>query len=252
MYGDAFSLEEPLTGLVHVTALARVRDTLHTLRIAPGAPQSPHDFLALQLVRAHADVVLISGQILRDEPSLSYRFAGPLAGALEHVRAQILGKPNPVEVSILTRSGSLPPHHPLFRGPNPVHILTGDDGAQALPATLRGHLRRRTTPSLSDAVSFARAELGARTISNEAGPSLSAALYERPEVDEPLDEGPARLARLHLSVFEGVAPAPRHLADAPFDMKTLAAAGLERIGHAHEVQELSGPWRFSRWRPRAP
>ena len=72
-------------GVVHVTALwAPPEGERRTLLIGEHSPKSDHDFFSLNLARARADAILVTGKILREEPTLRYDLqgAGELPAAL--------------------------------------------------------------------------------------------------------------------------------------------------------------------------
>lgn len=231
LYGQGF---EPREGVLHVTAVAG--PARRTLRIDEHTPKSLADTFALNLARARADAIVITGKLLRDEPGLSYApgSPGPAAPAMADYRRQ-LGRDARPWLVVLTRGAGLPFTHPVFhdghtrpliyapheaaeglRGVAPCEVL-GSDGHASL-AGLVGALRAR----------------GARTVSFEAGPSTTRGLYmgDAPLVDE-----------LCLSAFLGTLPRDAQLAEAlPALPPALTLAGPERL-----VNAPSGPWAFSRY-----
>lgn len=186
-------------GVVHVTALfAETTGALHTLRIGPKSPQCPYDFFALQLARARADAIVVTGQILRDEPALHYALVGPGAEALTAWRAS-LGLDAPPRVLVLTSGRELDLAHPALDGTwaTPV-IFTSTEAATRLRGRASCAVVGHPEPSASAALAWLREE-GARTIVLEAGPSTTRPLHDAGLVDE-----------LALSVFRGpVAPDAR-------------------------------------------
>ena len=173
LYGERAPLDR--RGVIHVTALYAERDgALHTLRIGPQAPKSAHDFFALQLTRARADAIVITGQILRDEPELSYALPDVLvAWRARHGRHVATPK-----LLVLTSGNALDLTHPALAGEwaSPV-IFTGTEAATRLrpnaSCTVVGH----PEPSMAAASAWLREE-GAHTIAIEAGPSTTRALYD--------------------------------------------------------------------------
>lgn len=231
LYGDAFA---PAEGVVHVTAIEGA--SRRTLRIDEHTPRSLADTLALNLVRARAHAIVVTGKLLRDEPALSYApgAPGPLALALADYRRQ-LGRDARPWLVVLTRGAGLPFSHPVFQ----------DDQTRPLiytPASSADALRREAPcevlsgggeVSLRGLVAALRAR-GASTISFEAGPSTTRELYtgEAPLLDE-----------LCLSTYAGAPLQEEQLADAtPPLPSTLALAGPPG-----EVIAPSGPWTFARY-----
>lgn len=185
MFGDLALLDRE--GVVHVTALHSSPDgALYNLLVGPGSPQSAYDRFALQLARARADVLLVTGRILRDEPELRYVLPEPLAAW----RAGRTGtRP---KLIVLTSGEGLELAHPALDGAwvDPV-IFTGVEAATRLRShahlTVVGHPQ----PSAATALAWARDE-GARTLVVEAGPSTTLELYRA-----------GLIQQLALSVFRG-------------------------------------------------
>jgi len=70
LYGDEL-LED--AGVVQVCSAWRdAQGVLRSVRVGPHAPRSETDGFALALARARADVIVTTGQILRDEPGLQH------------------------------------------------------------------------------------------------------------------------------------------------------------------------------------
>jgi riboflavin biosynthesis pyrimidine reductase len=200
-------------GVVHVTAVWRPpgRDALVTLKIGDQSPESEHDFFALQLTRARADAIVVTGKVLRDEPDVRFSFAGPMADALSAWRAGA-GRTEVPWLVVVTASLGPDFAHPAFDGGVRPVFFTGPIGA---------------------AVAHARDTLGARTISIEAGPTTSRQLYAVPgAVDE-----------LVLSIFEGPT-IPETVRGPDF----LPLGELERLlgpsTTPTRIDEPSGPWSF--------
>jgi len=149
----------------------------------PGAPKSAIDRVVLELARTRADAVLLTGRILRAEPSLSY---APLTESFAALRTE-LGRSNPPRLFILTRSFDLPPAHPVFRElGTTVTLLSANENASENIARLPPGIRRikLDTPTVAAAIATIKSE-GCRTISVEAGPNAVRELYAE---DSPLDE----------------------------------------------------------------
>lgn len=228
-------LREP-AGVVHVTSAWQAADgALHVLATGPDAPRSRTDRFVLQVSRARADAIVTTGKILRDEPALRCR---PSPESLPW--RDTLGKSRLPTVLVLTSGHELPLEHPVFEGE--TVLLTGVEAASRLshssfrhPPRIVGHAE----PSLRAAIDHLRDELGARSISIEAGPSSAQSLYDEPRrVDElmlSLFQAPELPTRLRV----GRLPALAELA------RLLPAASQPR-----EVEEESGVWSFRRlWCP---
>jgi len=222
------------TGVIHPAAAARASDgDLHVLRIGPYAPKSPHDFFLLQAVRARADVILTSSANLRAEPDLVHDFVGDSAHALADYRAQVVLKARPPLVFILTQSGDLPGRHPVWSDASDKHVLAP---SQAL-SRVRSRVPADTVVHALDdlnlrvAVALARS-MGHRTLSIEAGPSLSRSCYG---ADSVVDE-------LCLSICHQRDLAPAALGGAlPPDHVLFAGRSL--AGAVFEIED----WSFARY-----
>lgn len=233
-------------GVLHVTALVWDGRSHWTLKITPEGPHSEYDALALQLARARADVILISGQILRDEPDLSYAGWGPHAQALDAWRRERMGRDEPPEIWVLSSGRNLPFEHPLWRSSRCKLLLPSTSRRDALREALDTF--DIDTLVLPDAASDAPGVLSrvvrlvapaqtGRTLSLEIGPRTSAEGYDpsRPLVDE-----------LLLSRYCSAALAPARLAPAPFDWNELPRHfGGSRPEERHPADP---EWLFSRWR----
>lgn len=177
------------TGLLQTVAVYRPRaGAFRVLRISPETPRSAFDQFSLMVARARADAILTTGRNLRLEPVGTHLLEGPgtLPQALAAWRREALGKSKSPHLLVLSR-GDLDLDHPALRIPARVFILTGTEGAFALEsgAADRGiEVVALAEPSPAAAVDFLRRELGAATISVEAGPSVARELYDPVIVDE--------------------------------------------------------------------
>lgn len=227
-------------GVVHVTALWDAPGGgLLTLRINAHTPRSPHDAFALGLARARADAILVTGQVLRDEPNLRYELDGPgeLARGLAAWRAEEARRQEPPWLLVLTSGRGLDLFHPALRGWARPLVFTGEAAA--------AELRRRdgaadveivgsAEPSARAAIAHLRGERGARVVTVEAGPTTSRPLYDDPRaVDE-----------LMLSLFHGPEIAPEAVG---VELIPSREALVSRLGDgtgAWPVEEASGRWSF--------
>lgn len=178
LYGEVLG---PAVGVQHVCAVAAEGEAApsRVLRIDAHAPKSPWDFFALQLSRARADLVLLTGAILRAEPELSYGFDGAVGEALRRWRRERLGKDAPPELWVLSSGRQLDPGHPVFRGEWPAFLVTDAAGAERCPALAALEVHPLHLPAVL-------AMRGERSLSLEAGPATVAPLYEQQAPDEVL------------------------------------------------------------------
>lgn len=227
LLGDGFAAPE---GVVQTCA---VGEDDHVIRIGPHAPRSAHDFFLLHLARASADVIVTTGQILRDEPTLRYDLEGEgsLPAMLHAYRATHAKKPPRAKVVVLSR-GDVSLDHPALHGWAEPVIATPS-------ATLAHAARARGMGALVHEGDARALVLTLRalhpTISVEAGPSASGALYEDGSVVDVLFHSRFR------GVLVDEARGARFLAatelDARFSTRTASAT----------VDEPSGPWSFTRY-----
>jgi riboflavin biosynthesis pyrimidine reductase len=187
-------------GVIHVTSVSDATDGLVTMNINDRTPTCAYDRFSLNASRAWSDIVVTSGRILREEPTLSHE----LQGSAEEIRAlhewrQVVAGRGDSATLILTSGQNLDSAHPIFVSSRRVIVFTASDAAARLTRVLRhvnavviGHDR----PSPRSAVEYLRSEARFRAISIELGPSSSVALYDRPAV---VDE-------LWLSIYSGTVP----------------------------------------------
>lgn len=241
LYGDVDLTRA--TGVVHVASTTLHDGALHAIEIGPSSPKSDTDFFVLNLCRARADAIVVSGKILRDEPHLVYALGGFAATGLAAWRRERLGKTAPPELVVLTSGRDLDLQHPALHGWARAVIFTGPSAdaellrkaqMQKLPA------HQSPAPSLRAAVGWLQ-QRGAATVSIEAGPSSVASLYDAPlAIDELL------LSR-YLEPERS-----RALRGGPFVREETLDARLRCTADAQRANELSGRWRFSRHVRRAP
>ena len=239
------------TGTIHVAAVHD--ETGHVIAIGPEAPKSGTDRFVLGFARARADAIVTTGSILRSEPDLVHRLAESPEeqSALAAWRQATLGREEPPRLLVLSASGRFPTDHPALAAAQ-GWIWTSREGRARCGTPPEGFdfvVPGEDTDEVGDAngVAAALAWLLARdavdTLSLEAGPSTTAALY-----DPAAREGVAfaGVDELLLSRFEGdIAEA----ADGPDFVPTPHL--VDRFGGpatAIRLVEDSGPWRFERWR----
>ncbi len=221
-----------LDGVLHVTAVAEVRGARRVIKIGQHSPKSALDLFCLHLARARVDAILVSGQVLRDEPTLRYELPPPLRAWRARRR------PEPPTLVVLSR-GALPAQHPVWSSEARLVVVVPPDAAPAARASLPDRVEvvgvDDTRPRA--VLAWLRRERGARAISVEAGPSVAVPLYETP----------AAIDELTLSVYRGALD-PR-AEGAPFPDEATLAASLTRVGG-----RVDGDWSFSRWvsRPARP
>ncbi len=249
-------------GVLHVAAIHA--ESERVIALGPAAPRSPLDRLVLGLARARADVIVTTGAILRAEPALVHRYADDDAdeAAFRAWRADTLGRFEPPRLVVMSQSGDIPLDHPALVEGRPAFVWTSADGrAQLADRAVRQRASDRARrvdlatelpsiaaagPSqtgLGGAIARVRARIEAETISVEAGPSASAALYvERLGASAGVDE-------LLLSRFEGA------LAPSAIGPAFVSSDARRRVFGAPvsgvRIEEPSGPWRFERYRARS-
>lgn len=179
LYGGPF---EARPRVLHVAAVCEDADgRWWSWRLGRGAPHHEDDAWALGLARARADAIVTTGRILRDEPELEHRYSAvpEIAAALAAWRCELLGKRQPPRSVVLTRSGALPPAHPLWRGALRPLIATGASGsATVVEAGIPAGLRRLPEPGLGPLLASLLERDGLETVLVEAGPATTrGALY---------------------------------------------------------------------------
>ena len=216
-------------GVTHIaSAFTDADGVLRTIKINPSAPKSELDWLLLHLCRARADAVVITGKILRDEPTLTYRFEQPTWGdALSRWRVARWGLTKAPVLLVLTSGRNLRTNHPVFDSDVQPTVFTTDRAA-------RRHLAACSIPVVSDAtvdVVKAIAHLKSRQCRHiliECGPTVSQELYDADAIDE-----------VWLSEYLGDAHPDAQGGPLPkLDAFTMQSAAKHT--------DHSGPWRFSR------
>jgi hypothetical protein len=239
LFGDEVATP---AGILHASAVADEDGAHRVIRIGAFSPPSELDLFVLNLARARADAILVSGAVLRDEPELRYELGGPgeSARGLAAWRRERAGLDAPPHLLVLTR-GAISLAHPAFHGWARPRVLTTREAAASLGAREGVPVVGVDAPSVRGAVAHLAEECGARSILLEAGPSATAELYA---------PGDCPVRELWLSVFEGTLD-PRARGGTLPRGPELEAAGLVRRSVTRAPQ-ASGPWRFERWTRRAP
>lgn len=157
-------------------------EPLTTILINEHSPTSDLDFLALHISRARADAIVITGKILRDEPTLSFDLrADPRWGdALLNWRERRWGLFDPPLLLILTGRGEIDFNHPVFHGWARPLIFTNDRAAARKLAAAPCPVVADEAPDIRRAIRHLQVARGCECVSIEAGPSTARALYERP------------------------------------------------------------------------
>ncbi len=188
-YPGTFGFERPwlavnfvstLDGVVSIPATPRSNRMI--------SDESDADRFVMALLRACADVVLISSGTLNGSPkglwsaTDAYLPAGAAIGSFRHR----LGLPPEPAFAVLTGSGAIDPEHPaLVAG---ALILTTERGAAALAGRLRdgvevGVLPGENAVDLEAAIGLLHAR-GQTSILSEAGPTILGAMLAAGLVDE--------------------------------------------------------------------
>lgn len=236
VYGDELPRD---AGVLHVASAWVAPDgKLKTLRICEETPRSALDFFLLSVARARADAIVVTGKILRDEPDLRYALPGGEGGALASYRREILGLDEPPRLAVLTSGRAFPSDHPALRGwPRPLVYA---------PVETHAELRRRLPLGVEIAgqeaidirplIDHLENDLSCRTISIEAGPSTSRALYA----------DPVRVDELMLSLYRGEALEESVRGNALPSLEAIAAL-LPLTSLPFLREEPDGPWSFHRF-----
>ena len=155
---------------------------LTTILINEHSPKSDLDFLALHIARARADAFIITGKILRDEPTLRYDLrADPRWGdALVNWRERRWGLCDPPWLLILTGSGDIDFEHPVFHSWVRPLIFTSDRAAARKLAAAPCPVVADQAPDIRRAIQHLHLSRECESVSIEAGPSTARSLYERP------------------------------------------------------------------------
>ena len=147
LYTPAFIAHPTKPSISHITSLYQLppttppspNHTLHTLRIDAHAPRSPYDWFALNLSRARAELIVLTGAILRDEPLLTGNVLAEYGGVLGEWRREVWGRERAVAVCVLT-AGPVDFNHPLFSGTEgDVFVYTTSQYFQTLHQALQAH-----------------------------------------------------------------------------------------------------------------
>ncbi len=234
--GETFKSHAGVLQVVAVHAGALGEDRV--IRIIPETPKSKGDRLCLELARRWSDVIVLTGAILRAEPSLDYAWWGPNAAvgrALDTWRAEPRrGRDVAPRLLVVTRGRGLPLTHPVLQNPRTVLCVPAD--ARVDPRLSHLPVHRLPGESGRGVLEVCRTQLGAERISIEAGPRLAVPLFEAPCVVD----------AVLCSRYRGMLP-PAMLAD-----EFVSAAALSRIGrYISEAQQVAGEddhWSHVTWR----
>jgi riboflavin biosynthesis pyrimidine reductase len=229
--------------VIHVAAVWRESaQSFVTLAIGEESPASETDRFLLGVARARADAILTTGRILRREPAVTHALDAPAgwSEALEAWRRERLGKREPPLSVVLTSGRGLDLEHPLFRSGTRTLVYTSEGASRELAgraAALGVEVVGRPRPGPRDALDHLARVRGVATLSIEAGPSTSLALYKDPfAVDE-----------LMLSIYlEPTLPAA--VRGPAFLSPARIAATLGSAPRGHASREASGRWLFRRYR----
>lgn len=157
-------------------------EKLTVIRINEYAPKSDLDFLSLHIARARTDAIIITGKILRDEPTLDYdlRADARWGDALLQWRERRWGLCEPPWLLILTGSGQIDFSHPALHGwANPI-IFTSDRTAERHLADSPIPVVADDAPDIRRAIHHLQAARDCQSVSIETGPSTALALYDKP------------------------------------------------------------------------
>lgn len=178
--GRRFELE---TGVLQVVAVhAAASGVSRVIKIGEETPKSRGDRMCLEVARRWADVIVLTGEILRSEPALNYEWWSPTAEvgrALDGWRAETgHERAQSPWLVVMTRGSRLPPEHPVLRNPRTVICVPKD--AEVDSGVSHVPVLRLPADDGRTVLDVCRSQLGAQRISIEAGPRTSVPFYEDP------------------------------------------------------------------------
>jgi hypothetical protein len=210
---------------------------LTAIRINEHGPKSDLDFLSLHIARARADGIVITGKILRDEPTLRYdlRADSRWGDALTCWRERRWALFEPPWLLILTASGEFDFAHPVFHGWGRPLIFTTDRTATRKLAAAPCPVVSDQAPDIQRAIQHLQVTRECECVSIEAGPSTVRSLYERPM---PIKE-------LLLSVYLGASLDERARGEPVIELSKLRAMFRTETSATHRDREQY--WSFHRF-----
>lgn len=234
--------------VVQVTAVTPFEGERRVLRIGEQTPRSAVDFYLLNATRAWANVILTSGQILRDEPELSFALDGPNESsrrALATSRSERTGAAP--RVGVLTSGSGLDESMAVWSRGGEFVLITDAEGARRSAGWVERagvELAELQPVGPREAVDWAREAVsdsadGGR-VSVEFGGNSSADLYPAPSgstIGSPLVD------MLLLSEYRG------RLADAVRGDPFLPGLRLEDFYEPGPEARI-GDWSFRCWNRR--
>lgn len=151
--------------------------------LQPGSLGSTFDRKTMNVIRSHFDAVICGANTIRQHP---YYLGVPKDYEIEREQRGLQAQPLTV---ILTNSGQLDFHMPLFRNPPyPPLIITSEKGAEALPDT--AHLLSKVEVCGSHKVILERAlqtlhtKYNVRRLLLEGGPTVNYLFLQKQAVNE--------------------------------------------------------------------
>jgi len=244
LYGDVAWTRA--RGILHVMAIVDREDAL--IAIGPAAPHSEIDRFVLGLASARSELILTTGAILRSEPVLEHRYAedAETNGSFVGWRRKALGLEGAPALCVVSRSGKIPENHPALRFARAGMVWTSKAGRERLGPSL-GRLSVEVgisgggvAASLGALLRRARSRFRAQTILLEAGPTISAEFYRRPQTGCP------RIDELLLSRFEGAAR--REAIGPSFESRAAIRELFPDPPTSRRIDAPSGAWNFDRYR----
>ncbi|MEM7448965.1 MAG: hypothetical protein AAF355_12060 [Myxococcota bacterium] len=178
-----------IRGIAQVVSAVERQGALFVPKIEPGTPKSKVDLFVLSLARARADVVVLTGKILREEPELHYEptlhdESSALVETLIDFRKSTLGFSTKPLLAVLTSGCSFPQDHVALRG-RECRLFTSKAGVSSLD-NIGCSVEILEEPSITAVVSWLWSR-GYRSILIEAGPSTAKDLYQDAPVDPAVD-----------------------------------------------------------------
>ena len=169
-----------------VDGIVSIPSTPRSNRVIGDASEA--DRFVMGLLRACADVVLLSSGTLRGSPKAIWTAAAaypPAAPAFAKLRRR-LGRPPEPKVAVVTASGALDPEHRALQ--SGALVLTTERGAAVLDDRVPNSVEIAVLPGedevdLTAAIAFLRAR-GLDAILSESGPTVFGSLLRAGLVDE--------------------------------------------------------------------
>lgn len=211
-------------GITHVTLLHSHNNTYRTIKTHHQSPKHTFDTFMLNLARASADAIVITGETIRTEPQLTMRLFGPYRSILQQYRNTVCDKPQPADIIVLTRDSSkIDAQHPILHTEHRVKYYSTTQRA-ALYHCLQHY------KSNYDSISI------------EAGPNTTLPLYQSVVAGECTD---VSVDNLMLSLYSGRLPDGQLVSTRHSTEFVLNSSVVSRLfPHSQCTETELGDWQF--------